>query len=145
MKFYVKFIAIPVVAAFLFSCSEDDKPERSEPCGEAIIISNTDYEDEPSYTYSITDAAVEEDCLKLMVSSSGCDGSTWEGTFFTAEPDTSGTGVIFTGRMDLTNQEACLAIVGKEFYFDLTPLQVTGSSSVTILIDGWEQDLEYTY
>ncbi|WP_281752743.1 hypothetical protein [Neptunitalea chrysea] len=131
----------------LLSCSEDDANTGNvNPCSEnSVLVSPTDYSATPSYQSSVVSAIIDGDCLTVMVSSSGCDGSTWEASFFAANPQTSNGQVTYDSRVDIINLEICLALPSVEFVFDLTNLQVAGSNSVTLSIDGLNSDLLYTY
>lgn len=76
---------------------------------------------------SLIDLEINDDCLKIKFSSSGCDGKTWE----TKLIDSVGIMESFPPqrnlRLSLKNEELCLRIVTKELTFDISNLKVDGN------------------
>lgn len=134
-----------IALLFVSVCACDDDDNATTPCGDSVVISNSNYEADPTSVFVITNAVIDGDCLSLSISSSGCEGNTWETDFFTSTVQTEQNEELFYGRLDLTNLEACLAIVETTVNFDLTPLQISGSNNVSLEIDGWDETLMYTY
>lgn len=146
MRIFTKLIVVGVVFfSLLVSCDEEeDICNCYLPCGDAVIVNANLYGQDPSSMFSVIEAEITGDCLFLTVSSSGCDGNNWGADLFSTEPQVASV-VTADVRMDLINQEACLAVISKDFMFDLQLLQVAGENSVLINLDGWDETLVYNY
>ncbi len=48
-------------------------------------------------------------------------------------------------KVELDNEDACLAVFQKTVSFDLAPFQVDGQNQVILNNDGWDQPITYQY
>ena len=118
------------------ACSDSDS--NALTCGtEAEIIADQPFGQITTANYTITSVALNEDCLDISISSSGCDGSHWETDLFSNQQRQL--------KLELTNPELCLAIVSKTISYDVRPLRVDGQNQVTLTIEGWAQPVVYNY
>lgn len=137
-----------LIGVFVFSCSDDDTncclpvPE----CGKyALTVDDEAFLQVETENYSITHVVLNENCLEITISSSGCSGNTWEENLFssvsvyTVHPNQKAL------KMELINEELCLAIVEKTILFDLTFLQIEGQNQVVFMLEGWEEPIIYVY
>lgn len=131
---------------FLACSDSSSKDVINENCPkQSKIVSNQDYANLTTANYTITGVALNENCVDITFSSSGCSGSTWQTNLFSTNnfPDTFPEQRVL--KLKLVNEEACLAVISKTVSFDLTPLRISGQHQVTLKIDGWNQQVVYNY
>ncbi|SDX36738.1 hypothetical protein SAMN05444411_10516 [Lutibacter oricola] len=92
----------------------------------------------------INSASIDDDCLKINYSSSGCSGDSWEVKLIDA-------GVIMESfppqrniKLSLKNEEICEAYFTKEISFDIDKLQVDGEV-VLLNLEGFDTQIRYEY
>jgi len=143
-----KLLCYFVLVLFVFNCSNDDSnpPTVQSDCDVfAKVISENQYNQISTDTYTIINVAIDEDCLAVTISSSGCDGNSWvlnlfsDNVFFDSDP------LQRRVKVGLTNDEACLAVFQKTVSFDLKPYRLVGQNQVPLQIEGWEETVVYTY
>lgn len=132
---------------FVIGCSSDDDGLTSDSiCGqEAEIISSEPFDSINTSNYSITDVQLTGDCLEISISASGCDGESWESYFYSVDAFYAVFPRQRVAKLELINNEACLAVIEATKAFDLKPFQLEGQSDVRITISGWDQQLVYEY
>jgi hypothetical protein len=125
-------------------CDNDDDIEDNN-CGESVIIDNLFFDSAVSGDYELIDYNLNEDCLTIEVSASGCDGETWSmvlvdsGNIAESSPEQRHLKFVFT------NNEACLAVFNQSRSFDLVTLRVDGSNEVILNIEGLPEAINYVY
>lgn len=126
---------------------EEINAGNSEPCGEAVKISNSleDYTNAASATFAITQAAVSGDCLTITVSSSGCDGKTWQANLLDAGVFPQTVNAQRDLKVTLINKEGCTAVPGRIFSFDIYPLRMKNTHQVQLNLTGYHKSLLYSY
>lgn len=143
-----KFLGYLVLGVFVFNCSSDDSspaPVQSECDKYAKVVTENQYNQISTESYTITNVSIDEDCLSVTLSSSGCDGSTWimdlysDNVYFDSDP------LQRRVKVGLENPEACSALVTKTLSFDLRPYRLVGQNQVPLQIEGWETTVVYTY
>jgi hypothetical protein len=136
MKKIIPFL-IGCLFAIFAGCSTSDG-SSNESCGpSALIVTDLPFGNINTNNYQITAVALNEDCLSITISSSGCDGSQWQTNLFSDDERNL--------KLELTNPEVCLAIVSKTVIFDLRLLRVSGQNQVTLNIAGWPTPVVYNY
>lgn len=90
-------------------------------------------------------AIVEGDELRLTVTSSGCDGSTWTVRLIDLGDLAYSNPPQRSAKIEFENKESCSALLTKDFIFDLKPFRVKGSRDVSICLEGWSHPLLYQY
>ncbi|WP_152604834.1 hypothetical protein [Psychroserpens jangbogonensis] len=125
-------------------CDEDDDIQESN-CGQSVIIDNVFFESAVSGDYQLVSFDINEDCLTIEVSASGCDGETWSmvlvdsGEVAESSPEQRYLKFVFT------NEEACLAVFNQSRIFNLSGLRVDGSNEVVLNIEGFPEVINYMY
>lgn len=125
-------------------CDEDDDFQKSS-CGQLVIIDNSFFETAESSEYFLVDYSINDDCLVIEVSASGCDGESWSmvlvdsGNVAESSPEQRDLKFVFT------NNEACLAVFSQVREFNLSALRVDGSNEVILNIEGFPEPLYYFY
>ena len=147
MKFPKLCVLLVFAALFLnMQCNEDDGNSfPSSNCGALALIDSGAYLTAETNPYTINSAVMNEECLVLNISASGCDGSTWiiqlldSGNVSESEPPQRAV------KLFLFNNEACLSVISQVQSFDLSALQVDGVNEITINIDDFPDPIVYTY
>lgn len=123
--------------------SDDDLTDDS--CGEFVIIDNSFFESAVSGDYALVGYNLDQDCLTIEVSASGCDGETWSmvlvdsGNVAESSPEQRYLKFVFT------NNEACLAVFNQSRSFNLSNIRVEGSNEVVLNIEGFPESINYVY
>ncbi|MBW2962824.1 hypothetical protein [Mesonia aestuariivivens] len=144
MKIYIFFSLI----GLLYACQEDDDNNviiKTNTCGESIIIDAENYNNAESDAVTITDITIDNDCLIVSFSSSGCDGNTWITQLIDSEAILESNPPQRKLRIILNNNEACLAVITKQKVFDLTELQIAESNSIFLKFDSLDEEFLYEY
>ena len=122
-------------------CNEDDNVVV--PCGLEVVVDAVAYQ--AAESHAIDSAIINDDCLALIVSGSGCDASTWLMSLI----DSGNVAESFPNqrylKLTLHNNEDCLAVFNKEENFDLTALRIEGANEVLLNIEGLEESILYSY
>lgn len=133
----MKKIFTPIICSILLilsSCSSSD--DKTSCAKNAQTVSQETFNNVIT-NYTITDVALNEDCLDITISSSGCSGESWQMSLF-SNPQRD-------LKVKLVNQELCLAVLEKTTSFSLIPLRIQGQHQVTLNIDGWAEPIVYNY
>ncbi len=125
-------------------CDDDDR--LIEPvCNQSAIVNEDYYNALDSDGFSFISIEVQQDCLVIDLSSSGCDGNSWKyklvdsGSIAESFPEQRYL------KLELTNNELCLAVINKQITFDLNILRVVGSNEIVLNIDGYNEGVIYSY
>ena len=124
-------------------CDEDDVVLSN--CDTNVILDNALYDSAESAFYTVISAEVDGDCLLVNISSSGCDGNTWVFTLIDSEDVAESMPPQRFLKLELENNEACLAVFSKEQSFDLSALRVDDANEVILNIEGFPEPLNYNY
>jgi hypothetical protein len=129
------------------SCSDDNNNNNvNSNCDKlSQVISEENFQDVITANYMITNAALDGDCLSVTISSSGCNGETWEMKLLGTNNVMESLPLQRDVKIELDNQELCLAVFQKTVSFDLIPFRVEGQNQVDLHLDGWDETIEYQY
>ena len=127
-----------------FQCDEDNDHLISL-CDEPVVVDNSAYETSESAFYTLINAEINGDCLHVNISSSGCNANTWFFNLIDSENIAESMPPQRYLKLELINNEACLAVFNKEQSFDLAPLRITGVNEVLLNIEDFPVPLTYTY
>lgn len=127
------------------SCNNDDDDVQLSACDVTVVLDNSNYQTTESDFYSLESAEIEDDCLRVNISASGCDGSTWVLTLVDSEDIAGSMPPQRYLKLSLANNEACLAVFNKEQSFDIRPLRIDGINEVLLNIEDFPELLIYTY
>ena len=139
-----KALILILIGIAFFSCSNDDDNGNQNNCDFKTIINQNQYETAPSDPLGINSLEINDNCLKINFSSSGCGGETWEIKLIDSEDIMESNPPQRNLRLSLKNEEVCLAIVTKELTFDISNLQV-GGNRVQLNITNSEETILYEY
>ena len=142
-RYSMKKILILIIMGVAFlSCSDND--ESLSNCDFEIIVSNEQYKNSPSDHININSMEINDNCLKISFSSSGCSGDTWELKLIDSEDVLESNPPQRNLRLLLKNQEMCEAYITKELTFDISNLQVNGGQ-VQLNLNSFEENILYKY
>ena len=137
-------LGIVVIGLLIFSCSDTDVIDQDN-CDAQVIISSEDYTNASNTGLTINSLEIEDDCLKVNYSASGCDGDSWELELIDSEAVLESFPVQRNLNFSFTNNEACLAFFTKEKTFDISNLQVQDSNSIRLNIENFNNSILYEY
>lgn len=125
---------------------EDDLIVDQHFCDNAeVMIDNELYLNAETDFFNLAVVEVNGDCLYIDYSASGCDGSSWQMALIDSGDIAESFPPQRSLKLMLVNEEACQAVFGKSQYFDLTLLRVVNTNEVLLNIEGWSEQLTYTY
>jgi len=146
---YLFGLALAVFTSIFFVACDflDDhikNPIRSK-CNEKAVLDHMAFPQVNTDNYGITNVVLNGDCLEITLSSSGCDPNNWDMNLIGVASTTNIYPALFHAKVELINNEACLAVFQKTVSFDLTPFQMAGQNTVQIALDGWSTNIIYQY
>ena len=141
MKHNILLIALILLT---FSCSNDDDNGSQNNCDFETIISEQQYENAPSDQVFINSLSIENGCLEINFSASGCSGDTWEVKLIDSEAVFLSNPPQRNLRLSLNNEELCEAFITKVMSFDITNLQLD-SNEVLLNITNSDDSILYEY
>ena len=139
---YLRYIIIFLILSTTFSCQESEN--QSITCDKTVIIDNNLYKNGPDGYFFFNDVYIEDDCLIIEFSASGCSGESWELALFDAGVVKESYPVQRDIRMSLKNNEDCLAIFTRTVSFNLIPLR-NDDPRIYLNLKDWDELLEYRY
>lgn len=132
------------VLAMFFACSESNS--NNSTCNKSALIASTSYFNQLNTTnYTITNVALNEDCLDITLSSSGCNANNWQMNLYSTSAFSSTAIPQKDLKIQLVNNDACLAVFQKTVSFSLVPYRLNGQNEITLKIAGWAAPVTYTY
>ncbi len=142
----LKFIIILFVA---FACSEvSNAPQlQSQNNCDAFIQITTENEFNAiaDAEFNIEAVSINQNCLSITVTDSGCNPVNWDINLFTTDAVLESNPLQKELKVELINNEVCLAVFSKTKTFDLTPIQMGSESEIILNIEGWNTQVSYTY
>jgi len=138
-QFFTTTLALLSFSFFLSCSSSSDNNGDCEKS--AHILSNSAFDQVSTINYTITAVTLNEDCLDVTVSSSGCDATTWTMNLFASNANSGQRNV----KIELQNLQLCLTVLQKTVSYNLIPLRIAGQHQVTLNIAGLNQPVVYNY
>ena len=131
----------------ILSCNlEDDNSNIENNCDfTSEIILEEGFNAINTSNYAITEIELIDDCLEITFGSSGCGTDLWEENLYSTDAFYNIFPLQREVKMELINNEACLAVFQKTVSFDLTPFQIDGQSDLPLNINGWNEQITYEY
>ena len=131
----------------ILSCnSVDDNSTIENNCDfTSEIIFEEGFNAISTSNYGIIDVVLNGDCLEITFSSSGCGTDLWEESLYSSDVFYNVFPLLRDVKMELINNEECLAVFQKMVSFDLTPFQIDGQSDLPLNINGWNEQITYGY
>lgn len=137
----LKNIFLMAVLAFV-SCSEADEKDFNNCTNSCVVIDQNLYNNTSSANYGILDVRLNGDLLTVNISSGGCDGSRWIVNLVDANQILESNPIQRNIKISLVNNEDCLAVVSKDFTFNIKELK--GNQPEVILnLEGWDTQIKY--
>ncbi|MDR1761039.1 MAG: hypothetical protein LBR55_01170 [Bacteroidales bacterium] len=112
-------------------------------CDPHVIINEEEYCKVPEFRNNISNLRIESDTLKFTITASGCSGKSWGAQLITTGAIKESNPPQRPIQLSFVNPEACLAVISKEFLFNIKCLQVEGHNSVSLNIEGESISYEY--
>lgn len=143
-----KIFALLVLFGMLFvACSDDDNNTGDVlQCDlTSQVIEEEAFNEVLTENYQISNVVLNQDCLEITLTSGGCDGNSWELNLYSINNFNTIFPLQRAVKVELINEEICLAIVEKTISFDLIPFRIEGQSEVPLNIVGWEEQTVYQY
>jgi len=136
---------LPII--LILSCnSENDNSTIENNCDfTSEIILEEDFNAINTSNYGIIEVELNGDCLGITFGSSGCGTDLWEENLYSTDTFYNVFPLQRDVKMELINDEACLAFFQKTVSFDLTPFQIDGQSDLPLNINGWNEQITYEY
>ena len=110
-----------------------------------LIINKEKYDATNTDNYSITSATIQNNILTLEVTSSGCSGDSWIMNLIDSGEISESFPLQRSLKLELTNNEACLAIVTKEVKFNISRLQISQIDQIILNLEQWNSPINYNY
>ncbi|UPT71694.1 MAG: hypothetical protein M0D53_05005 [Flavobacterium sp. JAD_PAG50586_2] len=135
-----------IVFSLSIGCSSSNNDTPPLSCGrQAEIINQTTFDQVNITNYMITNVALNVDCLDITISSSGCNANNWDMNLFSTSAFSSTSIAQKQLKIELINEEACLAVFQKTVSFSLIPYRIDGHNEINLIIQGWSTPINYTY
>lgn len=140
----ILFWLIPLCLLFSVACdNDDDAADLPAICDQ--VIEFTPLTMPPLVVVqTINDLSIQDNCLTIDYSNSGCDGSTWEVALYAGE-EADTNPVQRNVELVIWNAEVCQAFISKQTSFDLTPLQMPGQTAVMLNFGADGPTVTYNY
>lgn len=136
----IKILLLVCVIVSSLSCSDGNEPDPNG-CDLGTVISQDLFRNAPSDQVTINSLEIENDCLKINFSASGCNGESWKirlidsGSIKESEPPQRDI------RLSMDNDELCQAFITRELSFNIANLKVEGGRVVLNLTNSGDQIL----
>ena len=141
------FVFTALCGLLFISCSKDDDNAGIETICDSVaeVVNEEDFNGINSSNYNVTDIQLIGDCLEVAISSSGCDPEPWEMNLFSVDAFYTVFPLQRSVKIELINNQDCLAVYEKTVSFDLTPFQLDGQNELPLNIEGWNEQIIYEY
>ncbi|MBD8490803.1 hypothetical protein IFO69_18775 [Echinicola sp. CAU 1574] len=131
------------------SCDlNNDAPSSCTKIGDCDKCITTDrdlFNQTNTDNYTIQHAVINQDCLEITFSSSGCSGNSWEIELID-QGSISETAILQRDlKLKLESFELCNAIITRTISFNLTSLQLNYENKINLKIDGYNSLIRYEY
>lgn len=145
----MKFIGIIISILLFVSCAEVGYAPQLEPesdCDAFIdVVGDNQFNATVNTGISIENVSIDQDCLSISIADSGCNPDNWEVNLLTTSAVLESLPVQKILKVEVINNEACLAVFQKTKTFDLTPIQIEGENDIILNIEAWDMIIVYTY
>src|SRR5690606_14348697 len=145
----ILFSLLFILLLMFVGCKGDDSNCCPNPlpvgCDKNTIIDEEVYQQISTDNYGIDNVVLNGHCLEIKIGASGCDVNNWEMNLIASEIVVETLPTQRNAKIELINDEDCLAYFEKTVSFDLKPLQVSGSNQIQLTIEGWNTPILYQY
>jgi|AntDeeMinimDraft_4_1070355.scaffolds.fasta_scaffold10471_2 hypothetical protein len=130
------------------ACDQSDDPgdiqKTINDCDFETIVDANEYENINSDDFELSNIAIQDNCLSLEITASGCDGDSWEIRLIDSQAILESNPEQRNLKIDFTNQEDCRSTVSRTFSFDLNTVQINGNN-VKLNIVNADKSILYDY
>lgn len=145
----ILFKLLIIIMLVFVGCKGDDSNCCPNPnptnCNKFSLVNEAKYNQVSTSNYGIDNVVLNGDCLEITLSSSGCNPDNWDMNLIFFEDVMESNPIQRNAKVELINNEACLAVFKKTVSFDLTTIQMIGQNKVLINIQGWNTSILYQY
>ena len=149
----IKMLLWCITILFCFTntqCDEDDLIINDDlshilVCSESVIVNDAIYNEDDSDAFVIESAFIEDDCITIVVSASGCDSNSWDFDLIASTEVAESNPIQRFLKLKFINTEACLAYFTKEFSFNLTSVQIDNENQIRLNLQNYEGEIVYSY
>lgn len=144
-KIFVLFVFFGILFS---SCSKDDDDSSpTEITCDSIseVIAEEDFNGIDTSNYVVSEVQLNGNCLEITIGSSGCDPELWEMNLYSVDAFYNIYPLERAVKIELINNQECLAVFDKTISFDLTPFQIDGQNELPLNIEGWDEQIIYEY
>jgi hypothetical protein len=143
MKNVIKFVAL--FGILFISCTDQNKA-RNETCdSNSEVIAESVFSQISTSNYGISNVILNGNCLEITIGSSGCNAEQWQMNLYSTDAFYTVYPLQRAVKVELINNQACLAVFQKTKSFDLTPFRIEGQNQTTLNIEGWNEQIIYYY
>ncbi len=143
-----KVLVIFLVLLGCAACSDDDDNSdddgNASSCESDTVVDSSLFVSAPDDIVTINMLEINEDCLTINFSSSGCNGDTWEVVLIDSDEVLESLPPQRNVRLSLNNDELCQAFITQELTFDISMLRTEGSE-VQLNFENSEDGILYQY
>lgn len=148
MKYFknILFIIVVMLCFTNTQCDTDDDVNIEEQdCDEVVLIDEAYYNNLESVYFTFVSIEINEDCLAVSLSASGCDGNSWEFKLVDSGAVAESSPEQRYLKLELINDEDCLAVISGNVTFNLNPIRVEGSNHILLHIEDYPDPITYSY
>ncbi|MDN3492851.1 hypothetical protein [Winogradskyella bathintestinalis] len=124
-------------------CNEDDGAILS--CDLGVVVDSEAYIMTETNNYTVGNMFFNRDCLFVEVTASGCRSDSWQLTLIDSGNIAESLPNQRYLKLALTNNETCSAVFTTEESFNLAALRINGVNEIVLNIEGFPEQLLYTY
>lgn len=126
-----------LILILLYSCNTETAI-IDDPCGDSIIVDQTIFDNTDTSNYTITEVSLLNNCLTIVLTSSGCDGNSWDTSLFDSGIQTASIPPQRNLRLALINNEACSALIERSYTFNINS---NDSETIIYNLEGWNNPI----
>ena len=136
-------LIIALIPFAMLCCTDSDDPNPNG-CDQGTVISQQRFRNAPSDELTINSLEIEDDCLVINFSASGCDGQSWRLELIDSGGLNDSAPPQRELRLILKNEELCEAFITREISFNIAGLQVNGGR-VLLNLSNSDEEILYEY
>ena len=110
-----------------------------------LVIDNNTYNNTSTDNYTINNVSLTGDILRFSITASGCSSNSWTVNLVDSEDILESSPLQRKLKINLLNNELCLAIFTKTYEINIAELQVEGENKIHLNIEGLNEHIEYNY
>ena len=133
-----------LIGLLCLNCSSDNHCEDQVVCDSKTIIDPILFENAPRGNLRVNELSINNHCLTINFSSSGCSGRSWIIVLVDSGVVSESIPAQRFLRLSLKNDEMCEAFLTREMAFDISNLQVEGNQVLLNIVNS-DKSVLYQY